>query len=174
MRCRFLCVATLLFLLTATMVAQAQTDHDHDMSGHDHAMDMSGAWSWSTDGNAFFGYNYQQRQFADFPVWESQNWLRLTGEHALGNGRLSLDGMLSLEPITMHAVGSPQLFQTGESYQRVPLVNYQHPHDLIMNLGATWRVERGPTRFFAGADVVGSPTLGPVPLMHREWRGDKP
>ncbi|MEP7308611.1 MAG: hypothetical protein ABJA98_24150 [Acidobacteriota bacterium] len=65
--------------------------------------------------------------------------------------------MLSLEPFTMHAGRSRQLFQTGESYQQTPLVNYQHPHDLLMGLGATYRVERRGIAYLFGAALVGSP-----------------
>ena len=72
------------------------------------------------------------------------------------------------------AQGSPQLFQTGESYQRTPLVNYQHPHDLLMGLGATYRLERPRVRYVFGADLVGSPTLGPTPFMHRESARNNP
>src|SRR5436190_17924196 len=162
-RLRFLVAAAAFVFLSAAAAAQGentnpaeQDQHDHaghDMSGHDHdVLDDNHVWLLAADGNAFVGYNYQQRRFADFPVWESQNWFGVTAEHPLGSGRLSIDGMVSLEPFTMHAVGSPQLFQTGESYQRVPLVNYQHPHDLVMNLGATWRVQRGRARYFAGVD----------------------
>lgn len=132
------------------------------------------AWHWSADGNAFFGYNYQQRYFADFSAWESQNWLMGTGERRAGNGRLMLHGMLSLEPFTIPKDGSPQLFQTGESYQRVPLVNKQHPHDLLMALGATYRYERPRVTYVLGADLVGSPTLGPPAFMHRESARNNP
>jgi len=82
--------------------------------------------------------------------------------------------MLSLEPFTIKAQGSPQLFQTGESYQRIPNVNYQHPHDLLMALGATYRVERPRLHYAFGADLVGSPTLGPTPFMHRESARNNP
>ena len=70
--------------------------------------------------------------------------------------------------------GSPQLFQTGESYQRTPIVNYQHPHDLLMELGATYRLERPRVRYVFGADLVGSPTLGPTPFMHRRIGAQQP
>ncbi len=124
------------------------------------------AWTWATDANVFVGYNYQQRLFADFAAIESQNWFMLAGTHKAGPGHLTLTGMLSLEPLTIGRLvyagdggmervyafspsgervpfgGSPQLFQTGESYQQVPYVNVQHPHDLFMGLGATYRVER--------------------------------
>ena len=131
-------------------------------------------WSWSADGNAFFGYNYQQRHFADFSAWESQNWFMGGGERLVGNGRLIVHTMISLEPFTIPKEGSPQLFQTGESYRQTPLVNLQHPHDLVMGLGATYRYVRPRTTFVLGADVVGSPTLGPTPFMHRESARNNP
>ena len=148
-------------------------------------MPARSAWSWSADANVFAGYNYQQRHFADFSSWESQNWMMGMGERPLGDGRLIVSTMISLEPFTIGklvygsgeriaAGGSPQLFQTGESYQRQPFVNYQHPHDLVMGLGATYRYVRPGTTFVFGADVVGAPTLGPTPFMHRESARDNP
>src|SRR5512137_761523 len=83
------------------------------------------AWSWSADGNVFFGYNYQVRHFADVSAVESQNWLMGSGDRAIGDGRLIVRTMISLEPFTIPKGGSPQLFQTGESYQQVPLINHQ-------------------------------------------------
>jgi hypothetical protein len=143
---------------------------------HHHPTEAAPAngWSWSTDGNLFFGRNYQQRKFADFSAWESQNWGMLAGTRPLGRGTLTVESMVSLEPFTIHAEGSPELFQTGESYQRVPLVNYQHPHDLLMALGARYRVERRRATFFFGAALVGSPALGPTAFMHRESARDNP
>lgn len=132
------------------------------------------AWTWSADGNVFFGYNYQQRHFADFSAWESQNWLMGSGERLVGSGRLILDTMISLEPFTVPAEGSPQLFQTGESYQQTPLVNRQHPHDLVMALGGTYRYVRPRTTYIVGAHLVGEPTLGPVAFMHRESARNNP
>ncbi len=142
---------------------------------HDHAdAPATTKWSWTSDANAFFGYNYQQRKYADFSAWESQNWFMLAARRPVGPGRLTLQGMLSLEPFTMAALGSPQLFQTGESYNQIPLVNYQHPHDLLMALGATYRIEHPRVRYVFGADLVGSPTLGPTAFMHRESARDNP
>ncbi len=149
-----------------------------DVQNHQH-MDMHDmpavpAWTWAADGNAFFGLNYQQRQFADFSAWESQNWFGVTAERGTGRRRLDLNVMMTLEPFTIENAGSPQLFQTGESYQQNPLVNHQHPHDLVMNLGVTYRIERPTFAYFFGGDVVGSPTLGPTPFMHRESARDNP
>jgi hypothetical protein len=156
------------------------------------------AWSWTTDASVFVGYDYQQRRFADFAAFESQNWFMAAGTRGAGPGRLTLTGMLSLEPLTIGRLvyagdggmtrqyafsptgervsfgGSPQLFQTGESYQAVPFVNVQHPHDLIMALGATYRITMPRMAYVFGADLVGSPTLGPTPFMHRESARDNP
>jgi hypothetical protein len=173
---------------------------DHEHHDQDQPPAANSAWTWSTDANVIFGYNYQQRQFADFWAWESQNWAMLSGERAAGPGRLTVQGMLSLEPWTIGRLvyaqgadgraqrlfafndarervplgGSPQTFQTGESYLGSPLINFQHPHDLVMNLGATYRFERGRVKYTLGADVVGSPALGPTPFMHRESARNNP
>src|ERR1051325_8597622 len=91
------------------------------------------AWTWTSDGNVFLTFNVQDRKFTDFTGWESQNWFMLAGERQLGSGRLTLEGMTSLEPFTLEKLGSHQLFQTGEAYHGAPLIDRQHPHDLLMN-----------------------------------------
>ena len=184
----------LVVLLSPVVRAQ---DHppEHHMAEMPPSSPASG-WSWTTDANVFVGYNYQRRLFADFSAVESQNWFMVSGARALGPGRLSIEGMVSLEPLTIGRLvyggntrvfaysptgervsfgASPQLFQTGESYQGAPLVNSQHPHDLLMGLGATYRVQ-GPHHvdYVFGADLVGSPTLGPPPFMHRDSARDNP
>jgi hypothetical protein len=140
----------------------------------------------TTDANVIGGFNYQQRRYFDFAAWESQNWFMAAAARPAGPGRLTLETMVSLEPLTIGryvyrvdgerftAGGSPQLFQTGESFRQLPLVDYQHPHDLIMNLGLTFE-RRGPRVGYAiGADLVGTPTLGPMPFMHRESARNNP
>jgi hypothetical protein len=158
-------------LACALSTRTAAQDHEHQHPG---AGPAAAAWTWTTDANVIFGYNYQQRLFADFWAWESQNWAMLTAERPVGPGRLTLHGMLSFEPFTMAKLGSPQVYQTGESYKQSPLINYQHPHDLFMGLGATYRVDRGLMTYTAGADLVGSPALGPTAFMHRESARNNP
>ena len=144
----------------------------HDQ--HDHTSPKSG-WIFSFDAQAFFNLNLQERKFRDFHVAESQNWLMASASRSLGGARFSLHGMLSAEPWTLRAIGSPQVFQTGETYQRLPLIDYQHPHDLVMGatarldwpMGASWRwhLEGGP---------VGAPAIGPPAYMHRASAGPNP
>ena len=168
-------IGVIVSLLTAaaTSALAGQEPHPPD---HVHAA-PGASWTWSTDANVFFGYNYQERKAnaADFTAWESQNWFMLDGSRAAGPGRLTLQGMISLEAFTLDRPwGSPQLFQTGESKDRTPLVNYQHPHDLLMNLGARYRIERPRVTYVFEADLVGSPSLGPTAFMHRESARSNP
>jgi hypothetical protein len=168
------------FLVLLTMLAAPAGDvraQDQDQPPEHHHPEASTSeegWAWNADANAFYGYNYQKRKFADFWAWESQNWMMLAGERPIGPGRLTVQGMLSLEPFTIAALGSPQVFQTGESYQGAPLINLQHPHDLVLGLGATYRVAHHGVTYIVGADLVGSPALGPTPFMHRESARDNP
>jgi hypothetical protein len=126
------------------------------------------------DANVFFGYNYQEREFRDQSAWESQNWFMLHATRPLGAGDLRLETMFSLEPLTMQAIGSPQLFQTGESYQGGPLIDRQHPHDLFMELGGSYRTRQNPVGVVLAAYLVGPAALGPTPFMHRESARDNP
>jgi hypothetical protein len=150
---------------------QGDHEHTHDMAAMERSPET---WTWTADWNVFYGYNKQQRHFADFSAWESQNWVMGAGDHALGPGRLTIQAMLSLEPYTIQAQGSPQLFQTGESYQRVPLVDFQHPHDLFMNLSGSYHVATAPATYMVSAALVGAPALGPTAFMHRESARDNP
>jgi hypothetical protein len=131
-------------------------------------------WRWMTMGVVRFGYNRQGGERGD-AGFESTNWLMWMGHHALGPGRFTLMMMNSLEAATFDDPGSPQLFQTGETFDGEPLVDYQHPHDLFMNLSATYRASLSPN---AGAWLqlapVGEPALGPVAFMHRASSGDDP
>jgi hypothetical protein len=162
----------------AAAVLHAQDPH----AGHDSAaaaitehQPSSARWKFTADANVFVGHNTQVRQFADYAAWESQNWVMGAATHGARGGRIIFTGMASLEPLTIDPQGSPQLFQTGESYRGVPLVNLQHPHDALMALGVTYRIVRSErTTLTFGADLVGSPTLGPTAFMHRESARSNP
>ena len=182
-----LCASALLVaspLLCPTSAAAQDAAGQQPTGEHHHPaiVEAGRTWRWTADANAFAGYNDQERHFAGFTSWESQNWIMGSGERSLGPGRLHLETMLSLEPFTVPATGSPQLFQTGESYivktgesyNRTPFVNLQHPHDLFMGLGATYRVSAAHLQFAGGADLVGAATVGPTPFMHRESARDNP
>ena len=134
----------------------------------------SPGWQWGVEGHAFFGYNYQLREFTDFDTWESQNWLMASGVGTFGTSRVRLIGMLSFEPFTLHDIGSPQVFQTGETFGGAPLIDYQHPHDLIMNLGGDYTRTIGGTNLIIAGYVVGPAPIGPPVFMHRPSAAENP
>lgn len=76
--------------------------------------------------------------------------------------------MSSLEPLTVGRNGYPLLLQTGETADgRTHLIDRQHPHDLFMELAATWSVPRATRTAFVYAGLPGEPALGPPVFMHR-------
>ena len=100
---------------------------------------------------------------------ESSNWFMPMAFHKLGPGTMELRGMFSFEPFTFPRGGTPLLFQTGETFKGQPLIDRQHPHDLFMELSATYTVPIGErASWFAYIGYPGEPALGPVAFMHRD------
>lgn len=131
-------------------------------------MDMpSPGWQLMQDGVVYGLFNHQSgprggREFV-VPNWWMGMLMRENGKHQLG-----LSAMLSLDPVTVGKSGYRKLFQAGEALDGKPLIDRQHPHDLFMQLAASWRLTLGEdaSLTIAGAPV-GEPTLGPVAFMHR-------
>ena len=69
----------------------------------------------------------------------------------------------------MGSRGYPLLLQTGETADGVnALLDRQHPHDLPMELAATYSRQVGDARaFYIYVAAVGAPAIGPPPFMHR-------
>jgi hypothetical protein len=150
---------TVLLVFALDAGAQDQS-HQHDSA--------AAPWQWGVEGTAFGGYNYQYRKFTDFDEVESQNWLMTTLSKSFGSAsHLRVDAMFSFEPFTLRDIGSPQVFQTGETFTGAPLIDYQHPHDLIMNLGAEYSRGVGATTISLQGYVVGPAPIGPPVFMHR-------
>lgn len=155
-------MASALLVLCTAHGAVAQEQHVHAAP-----TDAAPAWRWNFDANVFVGWNYQYRKFRDFQEVESQNWFMAAGERPAGRGRFRVHAMLSLEPLTIQDLGSPQVFQTGETFEGTALVDYQHPHDLLMGLGAAYTRPVGAFTTFIEGSLVGSPSIGPGAFMHR-------
>jgi hypothetical protein len=99
---------------------------------------------------------------------ESANWFMPSAMRKVGKGTLELRGMFSFEPFTFPPGGSPLLFQTGETYKGEPLIDHQHPHDMFMELSATYTVALGErATWFGYVGYPGEPALGPTAFMHR-------
>jgi hypothetical protein len=131
------------------------------------AMWMAGDWHLMAHGNLFAGYDAQMGDGRDDKV-VSQNWLMVMAGRPIGRGELELRGMYSLEPLTVGDAGYPLLLQTGETYEGEPLVDRQHPHDLIMETAATYRHAITDGVAVEGyAALAGEPAVGPVAFPHR-------
>ena len=157
-------------LVAASASAQ---EHDHAKMLRDMAA-ASGGWQLSQDGviTAMFNDQSGQRGGRDFVV---PNWWMLMATRKTAHGTLTLSGMASLDPATVGADGYRELFQSGEAYQGHPLVDRQHPHDLFMQLSASWRAElSSSTSVTLTGAPVGAPALGPVAFMHRASAFDNP
>jgi hypothetical protein len=149
-------------LAVVALATPAFAQHEH------HAPPPVEGWAWTLETQAFLNANIQQRRFRDFRVVESQNWMMLGGSRRVGRGRLDLSGMLSFEPWTVRSLGSPQVFQTGETYQGAALIDYQHPHDFVMEASARFEWPLASRwRLHLDGGPVGSPALGPPVFMHR-------
>jgi hypothetical protein len=131
-------------------------------------------WHVVALGIARLSYNRQGGPSGDSEI-ESSNWNMVHAQREVGPGRLSLMMMNSLEPATLSKRGSPQLFQSGESFRGEPLVDRQHPHDFFMNLSATYRLGLGPeSAAWLQVAPVGEPVVGPTAFMHRASAGENP
>jgi hypothetical protein len=83
--------------------------------------------------------------------------------------------MLSLDPLTVGGAGYPLLFQTGETWKDIPLVDRQHPHDLISELSIGYSKSFTPeSGAFFYAAYPGEPALGPPAFMHRPSARNNP
>ena len=126
------------------------------------------------DGVVFGTWNHQDGPRGDTDV-RSQNWLMGMASRPLASGTLTLSGMFSVEPATIGRRGYAEIFQHGEAYNGLPVVDRQHPHDALMQMSATWQRPIG-TRYgvvLAGG-VTGSPAFGPVAFMHRPSASENP
>jgi hypothetical protein len=76
--------------------------------------------------------------------------------------------MVSLEPWTIGGCGYPDLLASGELCQGETIHDRQHPHDLFMELTATYdRPLIGNVRLQLYGGPAGEPALGPTAFPHR-------
>jgi hypothetical protein len=127
-----------------------------------------------THGFANLVYDHQGGPRGDTKTF-SASMLMVMGQRQVGDGTFGLRAMLSADP-AMGKRGYPLLLQTGETADgRTTLVDRQHPHDLFMELAATYshRIsERSSVFGYVG--LPGEPALGPPAFMHRFSGEDNP
>ena len=96
-------------------------------------------------------------------------------QRPLGGGTLGFKAMVSPDPF-MGKSGYPLLLATGETADgQTPLVDRQHPHDLFMELSASYsRPLGGGFDGYLYAGLPGEPAFGPPAFMHRQAALDSP
>jgi hypothetical protein len=128
---------------------------------------QAGHWTLMAHANAFLQYLRESGARGSGQVG-SINWLMGMADRAVGAGHLGLRGMVSLEPWTIRGCGYPDLLASGEVCQGDAIHDRQHPHDLFMELAATYdRPLTGDLRLQLYGGPAGEPALGPTAFSHR-------
>ncbi len=129
---------------------------------------MRGEWMLMAHGYAQVVYDHQAGPRGANKFFSS-NMLMLMGTRAAGKGTVGFRAMLSADPLTIGRRGYPLLLQSGETADgAAPLIDRQHPHDLLMELAMTYsRPVAKSTTVFGYFGLPGEPALGPPTFMHR-------
>ena len=165
-----LALCSLCFSIVSVAAHAQDPPHDHSQMN----MPAPTGWQFMQDGIVFAEFNHQggPRGGDEFVV---PNWWMGMASRPFSRGRLTLTGMLSLDPATVGKAGYREIFQAGETLNGQPLIDRQHPHDLFMQLGAIWRMPvTESTGFTLAGGPVAEPALGPVAFMHRASAADNP
>jgi hypothetical protein len=131
-------------------------------------------WMTMVHGYAFLTANRQGGASGD-REFESENHLMVIAVKFWSGGKLSLLGTFTLEPATIPPSGSAELFQRGETYRGILLVDRQHPHDLFVQLAAAWEKPLSSSakiRLYLAP--WGEPALGPAAYPHRLSASENP
>src|SRR5215831_4266786 len=126
-----------------------------------------GSWALMFHANVFL-VDMQQSGSRGADKFFSTNWFMPMISRDFGRQTVAFRTMFSLEPATVTQRRYPELFQTGETAYGVPIVDGQHPHDLIMEITGRYdyRLSESSQVFIYGGPV-GEPALGPTAYSHR-------
>lgn len=144
------------------------TSWQPESSPHAGLLFEAGGWNGAFHAMARGVYTHQGGDLGDDDVYGT-NMFRLTAQRPTSGGRFGLRATLSLEPATIGKEGYPLLLQTGETADgQEPLINRQHPQDLLMELAASYSVDFADDgSLFAYFGFPGEPAVGPPSFMHR-------
>lgn len=130
-------------------------------------MRMSSNWMEMLHGQASLA-EQQQTGLRGNDKFFSVNWAMIMAQRTKGSGEWTLRAMLSMEPATITGRYYPELFQQGETAFGKPIIDGQHPHDLLMELAAIYDEKIGDQAALTlYAAPVGDPALGPEAFPHR-------
>jgi hypothetical protein len=128
---------------------------------------QNGPWMLMGHDNVFLQY-LQDSSDRGAHQTGSINWVMGMAERRAGPGELGFRGMISLEPWTIRDCGYPDLLASGELCNGEKIHDRQHPHDLFMELSATYDAPlAGRLRWQLYGGPAAEPALGPVAYPHR-------
>ena len=163
------------FLGPYVMTREASgTSWQPDTSPHEGLYRQLEEWSVMTHGSINLNYDRQPGARGADKTFVS-GMLMTMAQRPLGDGTFGVRAMMSPEPF-MGASGYPLLLATGETADGTShLVDRQHPHDLFMELAATYsRPITANSSVFIYGGLPGEPALGPPAFMHRLSGMDNP
>jgi hypothetical protein len=146
-----------------------------DITEHAGLEVMRGPWMVMVHGVLNGVYDSQSGPRGDDKAFVSGMLMVMAQRPAGEAGALQLRAMVSPDPL-MGPSGYPLLLATGETADgKTPLVDRQHPHDLFMELSASYsRKLTVDDSVFVYAGLPGEPAFGPPAFMHRLSVMDSP
>lgn len=146
-----------------------------DASEHAGVHFFTDGWTIMTHANLNLVYDSQSGPRGDDKGFVSGMLMGIARRELESGDAIQFRAMVSPDPF-MGADGYPLLLATGETADGVtPLVDRQHPHDLFMELSASYShllSEKASVFIYGG--LPGEPAFGPPAFMHRLSVMDSP
>lgn len=151
------------------------TSWQPDLSHHGGLHATSGDWSFMGHAVLNLVHDWQNGPRGDDKTFVSGMIMGAARRDFADGGVLNLRAMLSPEP-WMGEEGFPLLLAAGETADGVdPLIDRQHPHDLFMELSASYgRRLSDSDSIYVYVGLPGEPAFGPPAFMHRMSAMDSP
>ncbi|GAA0626012.1 hypothetical protein GCM10009422_23430 [Brevundimonas kwangchunensis] len=151
------------------------TSWQPDLSRHGGVHWNRGAWSFMSHAQINLVHDWQNGPRGDDKTFVSGMIMGSARRDFADGSTLNLRAMLSPDPL-MGKEGFPLLLAAGETADGVnPLIDRQHPHELVMELSASYsrRLTEKDT-LYAYLGLPGEPAFGPPAFMHRMSAMDSP
>jgi uncharacterized cupredoxin-like copper-binding protein len=151
------------------------TSWQPEASPHQGLHEQRGAWDTMAHGYAQLIYDRQGGPRGDTKTFANSMFMFMANRPLGDAGTFGLRAMVSADPL-FGRNGYPLLLQTGETANgRTPLIDRQHPHDLFMELSASYSHKVSDrSSVFVYVGLPGEPALGPPAFMHRFSGEDNP
>jgi len=151
------------------------TSWQPDLSEHGGVHTTRGDWSFMGHVLLNLTHDWQNGPRGDDKTFASGMIMGSARRDYADGSTLNLRAMLSPDPL-MGKDGFPLLLAAGETADGVtPLIDRQHPHELVMELSASYaRPLTDKDSVYAYIGLPGEPAFGPPAFMHRMSAMDSP